>query len=104
MMVLVEEPDYNYMLFDHFMTSLYALHALPLAFHLLPLLLVFTFYHLPPPLGTLLILSKVKLHEEDAGALSRATIYRRSWKGLITHRILKDSKKYVLRYSFKSKE
>ena len=33
MMVLVVEPHYNYMLLDHVMTSLHALHALPLAFH-----------------------------------------------------------------------
>ena len=42
MMVFVVEQHYNYMLFDHVMTSLYALHALhalPLAFMLFLLLL-----------------------------------------------------------------
>ena len=43
MMVLVVELHYNYILFDHVMTSLYALHplhALPLAFHALPSIVV----------------------------------------------------------------
>ena len=40
MMVLVVEPQYNYMLSDHVMTFLYALHALPLAFHALSSIVV----------------------------------------------------------------
>ena len=35
MMVFVVEPLYNYMIIDHVMHFLYALHALPLAFHAL---------------------------------------------------------------------
>ena len=55
MMVLAVEPHYNYMLLDHVMTSLYALHALPLAFHALSSIVVDVetllslFMTLPPP-------------------------------------------------------
>ena len=40
MMVLVVEPQYNYMIIDHVMHFLYALHALPLAFHALSSIVV----------------------------------------------------------------
>ena len=40
MMVLVVEPHYNYMIIDHVMHFLYALHALPLAFHALSSIVV----------------------------------------------------------------
>jgi len=36
----VVEPHHNYTLFDHVMTSLHALHALPLAFHALSSIVV----------------------------------------------------------------
>ena len=39
-MVLVVEPQYNYMIIDHVMHFLYALHALPLAFHALSSIVV----------------------------------------------------------------
>jgi hypothetical protein len=56
MMVLVVEPQYNYMLCDNVMTFLYALHALPLAFHALSSIVVevetpcTTFYDFNNPL------------------------------------------------------
>ena len=40
MMVMVVEPQYNYMIIDHVMHFLYALHALPLAFHALSSIVV----------------------------------------------------------------
>ena len=40
MMVFIVEPRYNYMIIDHVMHFLYALHALPLAFHALSSIVV----------------------------------------------------------------
>ena len=52
MMVFVVEPHYNYMIIDHVMHFLYALHALPLAFHALSSIVVLapTFYDFNNPL------------------------------------------------------
>ena len=40
MMVFAVEPQYNYMIIDHAMHFLYALHALSLAFHALSSIVV----------------------------------------------------------------
>ena len=58
MMVFVVESHYNYMLFDHVMSYLYALYALPLAFHALSSIVVeaatpyflFSLFNSLPPL------------------------------------------------------